>query len=80
MSQIHSALAYYWNCKQELDADIERRQYAQRLQQQAGESPLAKRLRAKGLIPALTVAKKVSLKQSRSIMHANEIGSCTNFP
>ena len=47
MSQIHSALAYYWDCKQELDADIERReQYAQKLQQQAGESPLAKRLRA----------------------------------
>jgi uncharacterized protein (DUF433 family) len=51
MSQIHSALAYYWDHKQELDEDIERReQYAQKLRQQAEESPLAKRLRAKGLI------------------------------
>lgn len=51
MSQIHSALAYYWDHKQELDADIERReQYAEKLRQQTEESPLAKRLRAKRLI------------------------------
>jgi uncharacterized protein (DUF433 family) len=51
MSQIHSALAYYWDHKQELDTDIEQReQYAEQLRQQAGESPLAKRLRARGLI------------------------------
>ena len=51
MSQIHSALAYYWDHKKELDADIERReQYAERLQTEAGESPLAKKLRAQGLI------------------------------
>jgi len=32
MSQIHSALAYYWDNKQELDADMERRfQYAEKL-------------------------------------------------
>lgn len=51
MSQIHSALAYYWDHQEELDAEIERQeQCAERLQQEAGESPLAQKLRAKGLI------------------------------
>jgi uncharacterized protein (DUF433 family) len=51
MSQIHSALAYYWDNQAELDADIQQReQYAEQLKQQAGESPLAKKLRAQGLI------------------------------
>ena len=51
MSQIHSALAYYWDHKKELDTDIERRdQYVERLQKEAGESPLSKKLRAQGLI------------------------------
>ena len=51
MSQIHSALAYYWDHKQEIDADLERREeYAERLQKEAGESPLSKKLRAQELI------------------------------
>lgn len=51
MSQIYSALAYYWDYKEELDADMERRfQYAEKLRLEAGESPLAKKLRAQGLI------------------------------
>lgn len=51
MSQIHSALAYYWDHKEEIDADMERReQYAECLQKEAGESPLSKKLRAQGLI------------------------------
>lgn len=51
MSQIHSALAYYWDNKQELDADMERRfQYAEKLRIEAGVSPLAKKLRAQGII------------------------------
>ncbi|MBC6475737.1 MAG: DUF433 domain-containing protein [Hormoscilla sp. GM102CHS1] len=51
MGQIHSALAYYWDNKEELDADIERReQYAQRMRLEAGESPLAKKLRARDMI------------------------------
>ena len=51
MSQIYSALAYYWDHQEELDADMERReQYAERLQTEAGESPLSKKLRAQGLI------------------------------
>lgn len=51
MSQIYSALSYYWDHKEELDADIERReQYAEKSPREAGESPLAKKLRAQGLI------------------------------
>lgn len=51
MSQIHSALAYYWEHKEEIDADMQRRfEYAERLRLEAGESPLAKRLRAEGII------------------------------
>jgi uncharacterized protein (DUF433 family) len=50
MSQIHSALAYYWDHQPELDADIERReQYATQLRQTAGQSPLVQKLRAQGL-------------------------------
>ncbi|MFN6536818.1 MAG: hypothetical protein RM021_010655 [Nostoc sp. EkiNYC01] len=46
MSQIHSALAYYWDRKQEIDADMERRfEYAERMRKEAGESPLVARLR-----------------------------------
>ncbi|MGB5592841.1 MAG: hypothetical protein WBM32_12185 [Crocosphaera sp.] len=51
MSQIHSALAYYWDHQEEIDADMERReQYVERLQTEAGESPLSKKLRDQGLI------------------------------
>jgi uncharacterized protein (DUF433 family) len=52
LGQIHAALAYYWDHKQELDADIERRwQFAQAARQKAGPSPLAARLRAQGRLP-----------------------------
>jgi hypothetical protein len=51
MSQIHSALAYYWEHKAELDADIEQRaEYAEAMRQKAGPSSLAKGLREKGLL------------------------------
>lgn len=51
MSQIHSALAYYWDHQQELDADLEQRfQYAETQRREAGKSALARRLRAQGLI------------------------------
>lgn len=51
MSQIHSALAYYWDHKQEIDADMERRfEYAERMRKEAGPSPLAAKLRAQGLL------------------------------
>lgn len=46
LGQIHSALAYYWDHKEELDADIERRlRQADQARQAAGESPLAAKLK-----------------------------------
>ena len=51
MSQIHAALAYYWDNKQELDADIQRREEdVKRLEQEAGESPFVARLKAQGIL------------------------------
>ncbi len=48
MGQIHSALAYYWDHQDELDADIERRwQEVKQLQQSRELSPLEKRLKAR---------------------------------
>jgi len=50
MSQIHSALAYYWEHKEVLDADIAHRsQFAEKSRQEDGLSPLAARLRTLGL-------------------------------
>lgn len=46
LGQIHSALAYYWDHKSELDSEIERRsQYAEQAREEAGPSPLRKKLR-----------------------------------
>ncbi len=51
MSQILSALAYYWDRKQELDAEIKRREeYVKQAEIEVGESPFAARLRAQGLL------------------------------
>ena len=51
MSQIYSALAYYWEHKIEIDADMKLRlERSEKLRQDSGESPLAKRLRSEGLI------------------------------
>ena len=51
LGQIHSALAYYWDHKVELDVDIERRwQDAETRRRDAGPSPLAARLRAQGYL------------------------------
>ncbi len=51
MSQIYSALAYYWEHKEEIDTEVKRRfEYAEKLRLEAGESPLAKRLRQEELI------------------------------
>ena len=48
MGQIHSALAYYWDHQDELDADIERRwQEVKQLRQNRVLSPLEKRLKAR---------------------------------
>lgn len=51
MSQIYSALAYYLDHQPEIDADIKRRyQLAEKFRQEAGESPLVKKLRERGLM------------------------------
>ena len=51
MSQIHSALAYYWEHKEALDADIEERlNFAEQSRQETGKSPLATRLQNEGLL------------------------------
>ena len=46
LGQIHSALAYYWDHKAELDADIDRRRdRVERLRQETPEPPVVERLR-----------------------------------
>jgi hypothetical protein len=51
MSQIYSALAYYWEHKQEIDQDMRRRfEYAEKLRLDAGTSPLVTRLRQEGVL------------------------------
>jgi uncharacterized protein (DUF433 family) len=51
LGQIHSALAYYWDHKAELDHDIEQRlQVVDQLQQTMPSTSLAERLKARGRI------------------------------
>ena len=51
MGQLHSALAYYWDHKTELDEDIERRlKFVDQVQQTTRPPSLVERLKAKGLI------------------------------
>jgi hypothetical protein len=49
LGQIHSALAYYWDHRDELERDIARRRAAvDRQQRQTPPTPLQARLRARG--------------------------------
>lgn len=51
LGQIYSALAYYWDHREALDADIEARvRKVDRIRSSLPESPLVKRLKSKGLI------------------------------
>lgn len=51
LGQIHSALAYYWDRRSELDADIERRlKSMDALRTLLGEPPLVTKLKLAGLI------------------------------
>ncbi len=51
LGEIHSALAYYWDHRKEMDREIEGRlEFVDRLRAEAGPSPLASRLKAKELI------------------------------
>ena len=51
LAQIHAALAYYYDHQAALDAEIARQDATVRqLQQEAGDSPLVARLKARGLL------------------------------
>ncbi len=51
LGQVYSALAYYWDHKEELDRDIERRlELVTRLRRSSRPSPLTARLAARGLL------------------------------
>jgi len=51
MGQIHSALAYYWDHKEEVDRDIQRREeYAQRLRREMGQPPIVEKLRQRNVL------------------------------
>ncbi|VAW31939.1 hypothetical protein MNBD_CHLOROFLEXI01-2606 [hydrothermal vent metagenome] len=51
LGQIYSAMAYYWDHQDELDADIEQRlRKVDALAKSARPTPLDARLRAKGLL------------------------------
>jgi uncharacterized protein (DUF433 family) len=51
LGQIHSALAYYWDHKEDLDADIERRsERVDKVRREVGPSQLVEHLKAKGLL------------------------------
>ena len=51
LGQIYSALAYYWDHREELDGDIERRlEKVNQIQKYTSASPLINRLKKKGLI------------------------------
>ncbi len=50
MSQIHSALAYYWDNQVEIDTDMEKREeYVKQAELEAEISPFAVRIRKMGL-------------------------------
>ncbi len=53
LAQIHAALAYYYDHKEEIDAEIERqgREYDEGLAAQRKNSPLYEKLRAGGHLP-----------------------------
>lgn len=49
LAQVHSALAYYWDHRAEIDADYERREeLAESIRQEIGQHPLVDKLVARG--------------------------------
>lgn len=51
LAHIYAAFAYYHEHKAEIDAQIQEDwEYAERMRQEAGESPVVKRLREQGLL------------------------------
>jgi Uncharacterized conserved protein len=51
LGQIHSALAFYWDHKEELDREIEQRlERVEQIRREVGPSQFVERLKAKGLL------------------------------
>lgn len=51
LGQVHSALAYYWDHRAEIDADLERREAeVEEIRREVGEHPLVAKLRTLGQI------------------------------
>ena len=51
LAQIHSALAHYFDHQAQLDVEISQQsEQVRRIREQAGESPLAIRLKARGML------------------------------
>jgi uncharacterized protein (DUF433 family) len=49
MGQVHSALAYYWDHKDEIDGDARRREeFAERMRRETGQPPIVARLTQRG--------------------------------
>jgi uncharacterized protein (DUF433 family) len=49
LAQVHSALAYYWDHREEIEADLRRREaLAEEIRREVGQHPLVARLRAAG--------------------------------
>lgn len=48
LAQVHSALAYYWDHRSEVEADLEKRESRSRqIEAEVGEHPLVRKLRAR---------------------------------
>jgi uncharacterized protein (DUF433 family) len=51
LGQIYSALAYYWDHKEEVDRDLQHRsEKAERLRRELGQPPLVEKLKQRGLL------------------------------
>ena len=51
LGQIYSALAYYWDHKEEIDRALERgTQFAEQMRRELGQPPLVERLKQRGLV------------------------------
>ncbi len=49
LGEVHSALAYYWDHRQEIEADLaKRRALVEEIRREVGEHPLTAKLRARG--------------------------------
>lgn len=51
LGQVHSALAYYWDHREDIEADLKRRsELAEEIRSEIGDHPLVAKLRARGQI------------------------------